>query len=79
MIRTLSAQAKEAGVSEEEYQSILRRIEAREAAIFKNAGVKESPVGVESTVKTATNAKGEIITSTDGGTTWKDAKGNIVK
>lgn len=79
LIRTLSAQAKEAGVSEEEYQSILRRIEAREAAIFKNAGVKESPVGVESTVKTATNAKGEIITSTDGGTTWKDAKGNIVK
>jgi hypothetical protein len=28
---------------------------------------------------TASNAKGEKITSTDGGTTWKDAKGNIVK
>jgi hypothetical protein len=78
VIKTLSKQAADA-TTEEEYQTILRKIEAREAAIFKNAGVKVSPVGVESTVQTATNAKGEIITSTDGGTTWKDAKGNIVK
>ena len=78
VIRTLAKQAADA-TTEEEYQTILRKIEAREAAIFKNAGVKVAPVGVESTVKTATNAKGEIITSTDGGTTWKDAKGNIVK
>lgn len=78
VIRTLAKQAADA-TTEEEYQTILRKIEAREAAIFKNAGVKGVPVGVESTVQTATNAKGEIITSTDGGTTWKDAKGNIVK
>jgi hypothetical protein len=78
VIRTLANQAASA-TTEEEYQSILRKIEAREAAIFKNAGVKESPVGVESTVKIGENAKGERITSTDGGITWKDAKGNIVK
>jgi hypothetical protein len=79
LIQSLAAQAKEPGITTEEYESILRKIEARERAIFKNQGVKEIPTGVESTVQTATNAKGEVITSTDGGTTWKDAKGKIVK
>ena len=47
---------------------------------LQNQGVKEIPVGVESTIQTAVNNKtGETITSTDGGTTWKDAKGKIVK
>jgi hypothetical protein len=78
VIKTLAKQAADA-TTEEEYQTILRKIEAREAAIFKNAGVKDVPVGVESTVQTAVNAKGETITSTDGGNTWKDAKGKIVK
>jgi len=79
VIQNLAAQAKEPGITPEEYDTILRRIEARERQIFKNQGVKEVPVGVESTVQTAVNAKGETITSTDGGTTWKDAKGKIVK
>jgi hypothetical protein len=79
LIQSLAAQAKEPGITPDEYDTIIRRIEARERAIFKNQGVKEIPTGVESTVQTATNAKGEVITSTDGGTTWKDAKGKIVK
>jgi Zn-dependent alcohol dehydrogenase len=79
VIQALAQAAKEPGLPQDEYDSILRKIEARERAIFKNQGVKEIPVGVESTVQTATNAKGEVITSTDGGTTWKDAKGKIVK
>jgi len=79
VIQNLAVQAKEPGITPEEYNTILRRIEARERQIFANQGVKEIPVGVESTVQTATNAKGEVITSTDGGTTWKDAKGKIVK
>jgi hypothetical protein len=78
VIRTLAKQAADA-TTEEEYQTILRKIEAREAAIFKNAGVTAVPVGVESTVKIGENAKGERITSTDGGITWKDANGKIVK
>jgi hypothetical protein len=79
LIQSLAQAAKEPGLPQDEYDSILRKIEARERAIFKNQGVKEIPTGVESTVQTATNAKGEVITSTDGGTTWKDAKGKIVK
>jgi hypothetical protein len=79
LIQSLAAQSKEAGLPQDEYETILRRIEARERAIFKNQGVKEIPVGVESTVQIGENAKGERITSTDGGTTWKDAKGKIVK
>ena len=80
LIQSLAAQSKETGLPQDEYETILRRIEARERAIFKNQGVKEIPVGVESTVQTAINNKtGETITSTDGGTTWKDAKGKIVK
>jgi hypothetical protein len=78
VIRALAKQASEA-VDETEYQSILRKIEAREAAIYANAGVKNPPTGVASTVQTAVNDKGETITSTDGGVTWKDAKGKIVK
>jgi hypothetical protein len=78
VIRALAKQASEA-VDETEYQSILRKIEAREAAIYANAGVKNTPTGVASTVQTAVNDKGETITSTDGGVTWKDAKGKIVK
>jgi hypothetical protein len=78
VIRALAKQASEA-VDETEYQSILRKIEAREAAIYSNAGVKNTPTGVASTVQTAVNDKGETITSTDGGVTWKDAKGKIVK
>ena len=78
VIRSLAKQASEA-VDETEYQSILRKIEAREAAIYANAGVKNTPTGVASTVQTAVNDKGETITSTDGGVTWKDAKGKIVK
>jgi hypothetical protein len=79
VIQALAQAAKEPGLPQDEYDSILRKIEARERAIFKNQGVKEIPVGSESTVQTAVNAKGETITSTDGGTTWKDAKGKIVK
>jgi hypothetical protein len=79
VIQNLAAQAKEPGITPDEYNTILRRIEARERQIFANQGVKDAPVGVESTVQTAVNAKGETITSTDGGTTWKDAKGKIVK
>jgi hypothetical protein len=79
LIQSLAAQSKESGLPQDEYETILRRIEARERAIFKNQGVKEIPVGVESTVQIGENAKGERITSTDGGTTWKDAKGKIVK
>ena len=79
VIQALAQQAKEPGITSEEYDSIIRKIEARERAIYKNAGVKEDPATTESTVMTASNAKGEKITSTDGGTTWKDAKGNIVK
>jgi len=79
VIQNLAQQAKEPGIPQDEYDSIIRKIEARERAIYKNAGVKELPATTESTVMTASNAKGEKITSTDGGTTWKDAKGNIVK
>jgi hypothetical protein len=79
VIQALAQAAKEPGLPQDEYDSILRKIEARERAIFANQGVKDVPVGVESTIQTATNAKGEVITSTDGGTTWKDAKGKIVK
>jgi hypothetical protein len=79
VIQNLSQQAKETGLPQDEYETLLRRIEARERQIFANQGVKEIPVGVESTIQTAKNAKGETITSTDGGTTWKDAKGKIVK
>jgi hypothetical protein len=79
VIQALAQQAKEPGIPQDEYDSIIRKIEARERAIYKNAGVKELPATTESTVMTASNAKGETITSTDGGTTWKDAKGKIVK
>ena len=79
VIQNLAQQAKEPGIPQDEYDSLIRKIEARERAIYKNAGVKEDPATTESTVQTATNAKGEKITSTDGGTTWKDAKGKIVK
>ena len=79
VIQSLAQAAKEPGLPQDEYDSIIRKIEARERAIYKNAGVKEDPATTESTVQTATNAKGEKITSTDGGTTWKDAKGKIVK
>ena len=79
LIQSLAAQSKETGITPEEYNTILRRIEARERAIFKNQGVKEIPVGVESSVMEAVNAKGETITSTDGGVTYRDAKGKIVK
>ena len=79
VIQNLAVQAKEPGITTEQYNTILRRIEDRERAIFKNQGVKEIPVGVESSVKEAINDKGEIITSTDGGVTYRDAKGNIVK
>jgi hypothetical protein len=78
VIKTLAKQAADA-TTEDEYQSILRKIEAREKAIYLNAGVKSDLVGTQSTLQTAVNAKGETITSTDGGVTWKDAKGNIVK
>ena len=79
VIQALAQQAKEPGIPQDEYDSIIRKIEARERAIYKNAGVKEDPATTESTVMTARNAKDEVITSTDGGTTWKDAKGKIVK
>jgi hypothetical protein len=79
VIQALAQQAKEPGITSEEYDSIIRKIEARERAIYKNAGVKVDPATTESTVQTAVNQKGETITSTDGGTTWKDAKGKIVK
>jgi hypothetical protein len=79
IIQNLALQAKETGLPQDEYETILRRIEARERQIFANQGVKDVPVGVESTIKIGENAKGERITSTDGGITWKDAKGNIVK
>jgi len=79
VIQALAQQAKEPGISSEEYDSLIRKIEARERAIYKRAGVKEEPAETESTVMTAVNAKNETITSTDGGKTWKDAKGNIVK
>ena len=79
VIQALAQQAKEPGIPQEEYDSLIRKIEARERAIYKRAGVKEEPAETESTVMTARNAKNEIITSTDGGTTWKDAKGKIVK
>lgn len=79
VIQALAQQAKEPGIPQDEYDSLIRKIEARERAIYKRAGVKEDPAETESTVMTASNAKGEKITSTDGGTTWKDAKGNIVK
>jgi hypothetical protein len=79
IIQNLSQAARETGLPQDEYETLLRRIEARERQIFANQGVKEIPVGVESTIQTAKNAKGETITSTDGGTTWKDAKGKIVK
>jgi hypothetical protein len=78
VIKTLAKQAADA-TTEEEYQTILRKIEAREKAIYLNAGVKGDPVGTQSTVMTAVNDKNETITSTDGGVTWKDAKGKIVK
>ena len=78
VIKTLAKQAAEA-TTEDDYQAILRKIEAREAAIYKNAGVKTVPSETESTVMVGENAKGERITSTDGGVTWKDAKGKIVK
>ena len=79
VIQALAQQAKEPGIPQDEYDSIIRKIEARERAIYQNAGVKDLPATTESTVMTARNAKNEIITSTDGGTTWKDAKGKIVK
>jgi hypothetical protein len=79
VIQALAQQAKEPGIPQDEYDSIIRKIEARERAIYENAGVKNPPATTESTIMTATNAKGEKITSTDGGVTWKDAKGNIVK
>jgi hypothetical protein len=79
LIQSLAQQAREPGIPQDEYETLLRRIEARERAIFKNQGVKEIPVGVESSIITAENAKGETITSTDGGVTFKDAKGKIVK
>jgi hypothetical protein len=79
IIQNLAQQARETGLPQDEYETILRRIEARERQIFANQGVKDVPIGVESTIMTASNAKGETITSTDGGTTWKDAKGKIVK
>ena len=79
VIQNLAQQAKEPGIPQDEYDSIIRKIEARERAIYKNAGVKELPATTESTIMTARNAKNEVITSTDGGTTWKDAKGKIVK
>jgi hypothetical protein len=79
VIQNLAQQAKEPGIPQDEYDSLIRKIEARERAIYKRAGVKEDPAETESTVMTARNAKNEIITSTDGGTTWKDAKGKIVK
>jgi hypothetical protein len=79
VIQALAQQAKEPGIPQEEYDSIIRKIEARERAIYQNAGVKDLPATTESTVKIGENAKGERITSTDGGTTWRDAKGNIVK
>jgi hypothetical protein len=79
VIQALAQQAKEPGIPQDEYDSLIRKIEARERAIYQNAGVRELPATTESTVMTASNAKGEKITSTDGGTTWKDAKGNIVK
>jgi len=79
VIQALAQQAKEPGISSEEYDSLIRKIEAREKAIYKRAGVTEEPAETESTVMTARNAKNETITSTDGGKTWKDAKGNIVK
>jgi hypothetical protein len=79
VIQNLAQQAKEPGIPQDEYDSLIRKIEARERAIYQNAGVRELPATTESTVMTASNAKGEKITSTDGGTTWKDAKGNIVK
>jgi len=79
VIQNLAQQAKEPGIPQDEYDSLIRKIEARERAIYKRAGVKEEPAETESTVMTARNAKNEIITSTDGGTTWKDAKGKIVK
>lgn len=79
VIQALAQQAKEPGIPQDEYDSIIRKIEARERAIYQNAGVKDVPATTESTVQTAVNAKGETITSTDGGNTWKDAKGKIVK
>jgi hypothetical protein len=79
VIQALAQQAKEPGIPQDEYDSIILKIEARERAIYKNAGVKEDPAATESTLKIGENAKGERITSTDGGVTWKDAKGNIVK
>jgi hypothetical protein len=79
IIQNLSQAARETGLPQDEYETLLRRIEARERQIFANQGVKEVPVGVESTIQVGENAKGERITSTDGGTTWKDAKGKIVK
>jgi len=79
IIQNLSQAARETGLPQDEYETILRRIEARERQIFANQGVKDVPIGVESTIMTARNAKNEVITSTDGGTTWKDAKGKIVK
>jgi hypothetical protein len=79
VIQALAQQAKEPGIPQDEYDSIIRKIEARERAIYENAGVKNPPATTESTIMTARNAKNETITSTDGGKTWKDAKGNIVK
>jgi hypothetical protein len=79
VIQALAQQAKEPGIPQEEYDSIIRKIEARERAIYQNAGVKDLPATTESTIKIGENAKGERITSTDGGTTWRDAKGKIVK
>jgi hypothetical protein len=79
VIQNLAQQAKEPGIPQDEYDSLIRKIEARERAIYKRAGVKEEPAETESTVKIGENAKGERITSTDGGTTWRDAKGKIVK
>jgi hypothetical protein len=79
VIQALAQQAKEPGIPQDEYDSIILKIEARERAIYKNAGVKEDPTATESTLKIGENAKGERITSIDGGVTWKDAKGNIVK
>jgi hypothetical protein len=79
VIQALAQQAKEPGIPQDEYDSLIRKIEARERAIYQNAGVKDLPATTESTVKIGENAKGERITSTDGGTTWRDAKGKIVK
>jgi hypothetical protein len=46
IIQNLAQQARETGLPQDEYETILRRIEARERQIFANQGVTEVPVGV---------------------------------